>query len=47
MSVGDVATLLGEADGNRITLGEYASWGGAQQREALTALGPRLPRVYD
>ena len=47
VKVGDVATLLGEADGNRITLEEYASAGGAQLRESLTSLGPRLPRVYD
>ena len=51
VKVGDVATLIGEADGGagggRITLDEYASAGDALQREALTSLGPRLPRVYD
>jgi alanine racemase len=47
VTVGDVATLIGEADGGRISLDEYASWADALQREVLTALGPRLPRVYD
>jgi alanine racemase len=46
VTVGDVATLIGAADGDRITLDEYAAWGDALQREALTSLGPRLPRVY-
>jgi alanine racemase len=44
--VGDVATLIGEDGGSRITLEEFASWGGDLQRESLTRLGPRLPRVY-
>ncbi len=45
--VGDVATLIGESDGGRITLEEFAGWGDQLQREVLTSLGPRLPRVYD
>jgi alanine racemase len=44
--VGDVATLIGAAPGGCITLDEYASAEDALQREALTSLGPRLPRVY-
>ena len=47
VTVGDVATLIGDADGGRITLDEFASWADALQREVLTSLGPRLPRVYD
>jgi alanine racemase len=46
VAVGDVATLIGESDGARITLDEYASSADELQREALTSLGPRLPRVY-
>ena len=46
VTVGDVATLIGVADGGGVTLDEYAAWGNALQREALTSLGPRLPRVY-
>ena len=49
VKVGDVATLIGDADGGggRISLEEYATAGDALQREALTSLGARLPRVYD
>ncbi len=46
VAVGDVATLLGEADGQRITLAELSAASGVQPRGLLTALGPRLPRVY-
>ena len=46
VEVGDVATLLGEADGQRITLAELSTASGVQPRGLLTALGPRLPRVY-
>lgn len=45
--VGDVATLLGESDGGRITLAELAAWTGESHRGVLTSLGPRLPRLYD
>lgn len=47
--VGDVATLIGEGEGekDRITLEEFSAWSGELQRAVLTALGPRLPRVYD
>jgi alanine racemase len=46
VQVGDVATLVGEQGGDRITLEEFAEWSGALHRELLTGLGPRLPRVY-
>jgi alanine racemase len=47
VKVGDVATLIGESDGSRTTLEEYAGWGDELHREVLTSLGPRLPRIYD
>jgi alanine racemase len=46
VAVGDVATFIGEADGQRISLEQAASWSGELQRELLTHLGPRLERVY-
>lgn len=46
MAVGDVATLVGEAEGGRNTLDQFAAWSGELQREFLTGLGSRLPRVY-
>jgi alanine racemase len=46
VAVGDVATLIGEADGGRIGLEEFAAWSGELQRAVLTSLGPRLPRLY-
>jgi len=47
VQVGDVATLIGESDGGRITLEEYARAWDLLQHDALTSLGPRLPRIYD
>lgn len=46
LAVGDIATLLGEAEGDRITLNELAAWMGELPHAVLTGLGPRLPRVY-
>jgi len=46
VQVGDVATIVGEEAKQRITLEEFAEWSGVLQREFLTGLGPRLPRVY-
>jgi alanine racemase len=46
VAVGEVATLLGESDGERITLEELAATSGVQARRLLTGLGPRLPRIY-
>ena len=46
VQVGDVATLVGEQAGDRITLDEFAAWSGELQREFLTGLGTRLPRLY-
>lgn len=42
---GDVATLLGGADGMDITLSALAGWCDESQYAVLTGLGRRLPRV--
>ncbi|OLC05998.1 MAG: alanine racemase [Gemmatimonadetes bacterium 13_1_40CM_70_11] len=47
VAVGDVATLVGDADGHGNTLEQFAAWSGTLQREFLTGLGARLPRVYE
>ena len=44
--IGDVATLLGTADGETITLEQFAAWSGELQHAVLTSLGGRPPRVY-
>lgn len=46
VQVGDVATVVGEEAKQQITLEEFAAWSGELQREFLTGLGTRLPRVY-
>jgi len=46
-AVGDVATLVGEADGLSNTLDQFAAWSGTLPHELLAGLGPRLPRIYD
>jgi alanine racemase len=49
VAVGDVATLVGTAGATGdtlISLEQLAGWGGVLQREFLTGLGTRLPRVY-
>jgi alanine racemase len=46
VAVGDIATLVGAAGDARVTLEQFAGWGGRLQREFLTGLGQRLPRVY-
>jgi alanine racemase len=46
VAVGDVATLIGVAGHERVTLDQLAQWGGVLQREVLTGFGSRLPRVY-
>lgn len=45
VQVGDVATFVGEAAKQRITLEELAGWSGEVPHEFLTGLGARLPRV--
>ena len=46
-AVGDIATLVGEADGLNNTLDQFAGWSGVIPHELLAGLGPRLPRIYD
>jgi alanine racemase len=46
-AVGDVATLVGEADGLSSTLDQFAAWSDTLPHEFLAGLGPRLPRIYD
>lgn len=46
VSVGDVGTLLGTADGETITLDQFAGWSGELPHAVLTSLGTRPPRVY-
>ena len=45
-AVGDVAVLLGEQAGERITAEELAAASDTIPHEILAALGPRMPRVY-
>lgn len=45
VQVGDIATIVGEDTKQRITLEEFAAWSGELQREFLTGLGTRLPRI--
>jgi len=45
-AVGAVATLIGRADDQCVTLEQFAGWAEVLQREFLTGLGNRLPRVY-
>ncbi len=45
--VGDVATLIGAANGGRITLEQFSSGADVMQREFLCGLGSRLPRIYE
>jgi len=46
VEVGDVATLLGEEGGERITVDEVAELAGTISYEILTGLTSRLPRVW-
>jgi alanine racemase len=44
--VGDIATIIGEDDGEEITVDEFARWAGTIPYEVLTGLGSRLCREY-
>jgi alanine racemase len=46
VAVGDVVTLVGKSGSECVTLEQFAGWGRMLQRELLTGLGSRLPRVY-
>ena len=45
-AMGDVATVIGEVDGQANTLDQFAVWSGTLPHELLVGLGPRLPRLY-
>jgi len=46
VEVGDVATLIGADGEDRISAEEVAGWSGTISYEVLTAIGPRVERVY-
>ena len=43
---GDEVTLIGEADGEKITVEDLAEWAGTIPYEILTNINTRVPRVY-
>jgi alanine racemase len=43
---GDEVTLIGEADGKRITVENLAEWAGTNPYEILTNINTRVPRVF-
>lgn len=46
VKVGDVVTLIGEDNGERIWADEVAQWSGTIVYEVLTSLGSRVLRIY-
>jgi alanine racemase len=44
---GDEVVLIGEQDGQRLTVEELAAWAGTIPYEILTAISERVPRVYE
>jgi len=46
VAVGDVVTLIGADGDERITAEEVAEWSNTISYEVLTAIGPRVKRVY-
>jgi alanine racemase len=46
VEVGDAATLVGADGGEQIRAEEVAGWSGTISYEVLTAIGPRVERVY-
>jgi len=43
---GDEVTLIGESDGERVTVEDLAEWAGTIPYEILTNINTRVPRVY-
>ena len=43
---GDEVVLLGESDGERITVEDLAEWAGTIPYEILTNINTRVPRIY-
>jgi alanine racemase len=46
IKVGDVVTVVGEDQGDRITAEEVAEWSNTIPYEVLTSVGPRVERRY-
>ena len=46
VQVGDVATVIGDDQGDRITAEEVAEWSGTISYEVLTSIGARVERRY-
>jgi alanine racemase len=44
---GDEVVLIGEQDGERVTVEELAEWAGTVPYEILTAINARVPRLYE
>jgi alanine racemase len=44
---GDEVVLIGEQDGERLTVEELAAWAGTIPYEVLTAINDRVPRLYE
>jgi alanine racemase len=44
---GDEVVLIGEQDGERVTVEELAGWAGTIPYEILTAINDRVPRLYE
>jgi alanine racemase len=44
---GDEVVLIGEQGGARVTVEELAEWAGTIPYEILTAIGDRVPRLYE
>lgn len=44
---GDEVVLIGEQDGERVTVEELAGWAGTVPYEILTAINERVPRLYE
>jgi alanine racemase len=46
VELGDVVTIIGPDGDQRITAEEVAEWSGTISYEVLTAIGPRVKRLY-
>lgn len=44
--IGDVVTLIGDADDAQISIEEFCSWGDCISWEALVSITKRVPRIY-
>ena len=45
--VGDVVTLIGEADGEAVSIESFCAWGDCIPWEALVSITKRVPRIYE